>query len=77
MLSAHPNMRLFISHGGGLSTQEAAYHGIPILGTPFIVDQYANIEQAVASGMGLQLPLAELTEQTLYGNVTELLKNSS
>ncbi len=36
----HENTKLFITHGGLLSTQEAIFNSIPILGIPIMVDQF-------------------------------------
>lgn len=34
------NTKLFITHAGGLSTQEAIWHGIPMLAMPVFLDQF-------------------------------------
>ena len=36
---SHPNVKLFISHGGYLGTTEATSEGVPILGLPIYGDQ--------------------------------------
>lgn len=73
----HPNIRLFLSHGGQLSTQEAVYHGVPVLGFPVFGDQMINIGKAVARGNAKLLEFEGLTEETVYEAITEMLQNSS
>lgn len=46
----HSKTRLFITHGGGLSTQEAVYHACPVLGFPLGAEQMGNIGSAVHKG---------------------------
>ncbi|CAH0545938.1 unnamed protein product [Brassicogethes aeneus] len=72
---AHPNVKLFISHGGLLSVIEAVYHGVPILGIPVFWDQEQNIKNAVHNGFALNLPLRELNENTLFSSVNQILYN--
>ncbi|XP_065158663.1 LOW QUALITY PROTEIN: UDP-glycosyltransferase UGT5-like [Atheta coriaria] len=46
----HPNTKLFITHGGLLSIQEAAYCGTPIIGMPFHPHQEVNVKNYVQDG---------------------------
>ncbi|KAI8436740.1 hypothetical protein MSG28_010214 [Choristoneura fumiferana] len=39
----HPNVKLFIGHGGLLGLQETISAGVPILGVPVFGDQFLNI----------------------------------
>ena len=36
---AHPNLKVFITHGGLLGTQEGVARGVPMLGIPIYADQ--------------------------------------
>ncbi|XP_026274905.2 UDP-glycosyltransferase UGT5-like isoform X1 [Frankliniella occidentalis] len=74
-LFGHPNLRLFVSHCGGLSVQEASYHGVPVLGTPFVVDQFVNLEKVVGVGMGRRMPFKDITTERFVGEINEMLTN--
>lgn len=76
-ISAHPNVKAFISHGGLLSTIEATHFGVPILGIPIYGDQFMNIERAVENGYALRINYHELNEETLLKNLEEILGNST
>ncbi|XP_018569262.1 UDP-glucuronosyltransferase 2B7 [Anoplophora glabripennis] len=72
---SHPNTRLFISHGGALSTQEAAYFGIPVIGMPFFIDQRITVNDIVKRKLGLRMDSQSVTTQLVLDNVNEILKN--
>lgn len=73
---AHPNIKLFISHGGLLSTTEAAFHALPVIGIPFFGDQKRNIESFVKAGWALRLDYANITEHSLRWTLNEMLSNN-
>ncbi|CAL8079963.1 unnamed protein product [Orchesella dallaii] len=72
----HKNIRLFISHGGLLSMQEAVYHAVPVLGIPFGVDQDTNVHNAVLQGFALKLEIDEVNEKLLHDSITQILEDS-
>lgn len=72
---AHPNVRLFITHGGLLGSTEALYHAKPVIGIPIFGDQRMNIQRAVRTGYGVLLDLNDVTEQTVQKAVEEVLTN--
>ena len=72
---AHPNVKLFITHGGLLSTTETIYHGVPVLAIPIAGDQKLNAQRIVNEGFGLSLGYKEISEQTLTEKLDELLNN--
>ncbi|KAH8320698.1 hypothetical protein KR067_007249, partial [Drosophila pandora] len=72
---AHPNVKVFISHGGIFSLHEAVFSGVPVLGLPIFGDQYSNIRQAEAAGFALALDYRKLTAAELRHSLMELLEN--
>ncbi|XP_067003541.2 UDP-glycosyltransferase UGT5 isoform X2 [Anabrus simplex] len=72
---AHPNLRLFITHGGLLSTQEAIYRGVPLLAIPVMGEQKSNAERAKESGYALMLDWRNITSESLNSAVDELINN--
>lgn len=71
----HPNVRLFITHGGMLGTQEAVYCGVPFLGIPLYGDHYSNLAHFMEKGLALQLNFRQFSYKHLWSNLNELLTN--
>lgn len=46
---SHPNIKLFVTHGGSMSTYETTWYGVPTIGIPFIVDQYTVIPNSIST----------------------------
>lgn len=69
----HPNVKLFIGHGGLLGLQETVAAGVPILGIPVFGDQYINILQTVQNGYGELLEYKDINEENLRNIVNKML----
>ncbi|PNF23047.1 UDP-glucuronosyltransferase 1-1 [Cryptotermes secundus] len=72
---AHPNVRLFITHGGLLSTLETISRGVPLIGIPVFADQFLNTRRAVSSGYGIQINLNNITSESLTWAIQEIIES--
>lgn len=72
---AHKNVKLVINHGGALSTQEAMYHGIPIICIPFFMDQHSMAHKAMYRKIGLSLNYDNLTVDNMLSTIHEMINN--
>lgn len=73
---AHPNLRVFFSHGGLLGTSEALVEGVPILAIPVYGDQKTNMNVAVANGYAMVVPYEGLNEESISQALDKILKSS-
>ncbi|KAI8436734.1 hypothetical protein MSG28_010214 [Choristoneura fumiferana] len=69
----HPNVKLFIGHGGLLGLQETISAGVPILGVPVFGDQFLNIIGTVQNGHGEILYYKEINEHVLRDKINKML----
>ncbi|CAH1099471.1 unnamed protein product [Psylliodes chrysocephalus] len=72
---AHPNVKLFITHGGFLSSIETVYHGMPTVAIPAFGDQLINAKKAEAAGYTYIIELHQLSERTISTAIEEVLTN--
>lgn len=73
-LLAHPNVKLFITHGGQQSMEETIDRGVPTVVIPFLGDQDANARRMERRKIGKHLELHTITEEKLKSAIMEMLK---
>ena len=74
--TGHPNVRLFITHGGLLGTQEAVYAGVPMVGIPLFADQDLNIRNCIARGISVMVEYDAVTKESISNALKTVLHNS-
>ncbi|XP_036328591.1 UDP-glucosyltransferase 2-like [Rhagoletis pomonella] len=69
---AHPNVKVFITHGGIFGTQEAIHWGVPMLYIPFYGDQHRNSMRSVQAGYA---HFGKMTSEDLVHNLRLLIND--
>lgn len=75
VFTAHPNVKLFISHGGLLGITEAVYEGVPILAMPMFGDQLTNMKAIQDKGVAEILSYGDLNEDDISTKIKSMLTN--
>ncbi|XP_005356675.1 UDP-glucuronosyltransferase 3A1-like [Microtus ochrogaster] len=74
-LLAHPNIRLFVTHGGMNSIMEAIQHGVPMVGIPFFADQPENMVLIEAKKIGVSVHVDTLKAETFAFTLKEVIED--
>jgi glucuronosyltransferase len=74
-IAAHPNIRLFITHGGQMSSLEAITRAVPVVGIPVFADQSKNMLMAVLAGYGLLIDFNNITTDSLTWAIQEAIES--
>lgn len=69
----HPSTKLYFTHGGGSSANEALFHGKPVLSMGIFSDQIENTTRLVAGGVGESLSKLDFTTDELYTKAKQIL----
>ncbi|XP_054287597.1 UDP-glycosyltransferase UGT5-like [Macrosteles quadrilineatus] len=72
---AHPNLALFLTHGGLNSQLEAMNAGVPTIGIPFFGDQLYNIHVNEYYHIGVKVDFKTLSEESLLSAFTKVLND--
>uniref|UniRef100_A0A383VRS4 UDP-glycosyltransferases domain-containing protein n=1 Tax=Tetradesmus obliquus TaxID=3088 RepID=A0A383VRS4_TETOB len=79
-LLGHPAVAAFVTQGGYLSMQEAAYHGVPVIGVPLMIGHTELVTHARDHGRGLLVTKESLLSGDagpLTAALTQIVSNSS
>ncbi|XP_028035371.1 UDP-glucuronosyltransferase 2B4-like [Bombyx mandarina] len=75
-LLKHPNLKLFITHGGIHSTYESIMFGVPFITIPMHLDQYFNADHCVQHGVTKKLNFETITEDILKDSITTIVTDN-
>ncbi|KAG8039572.1 hypothetical protein G9C98_008215 [Cotesia typhae] len=71
----HKNIKVFVTHGGMMGTQEAITYGVPMVGIPIFRDQFINLHAYEQQKIAIVVKLDNLTADSLTYAVNKILKD--
>lgn len=71
----HESVKLYFTHGGGSSANEALYHGKPLISMGFFFDQVPNTTRLVAAGVAESLNKFHFTSDEVYAKIKMILQS--
>ncbi|XKL68000.1 hypothetical protein PGB90_003491 [Kerria lacca] len=72
----HKNVKAFVSHCGLLGTLEAIHTVTPIIGIPFIFDQFQNIKILVDRGVAIHIDYETMNRNILLDSINRIINNT-
>jgi glucuronosyltransferase len=75
-VAGHPNVRVFITHGGLMGVQEAVYAGVPMVGIPLFADQEVNIRNCMAKGTAVIVLYDFVTKERISSALRTVLSDT-
>lgn len=69
---AHPNVKMFMTHGGLLSIYEAVYYAKPIIGLVYMFDQMLNTQIVVDREIGFRFTFEGIKVETVMSAVQQI-----
>ncbi|XP_017005920.2 UDP-glycosyltransferase UGT4 isoform X1 [Drosophila takahashii] len=73
----HPNTKLFITHGGLLSSIEAVHYAVPQLCLPLFYDQFQNTKRMEQMGVARSLDITNISQDEVVRVIEDLVYNAS
>lgn len=71
----HPNVKVFLTHGGLLGTSEACHCGVPMVVTPIYGDQFLNSEAIKKRQIGTILKYKDMNEEAIVKAIKKALSS--
>ncbi|XP_037301124.1 UDP-glucosyltransferase 2 [Manduca sexta] len=76
-LLVHPNIKAFVTQGGLQSTDEAIDAEVPLVGIPFLADQWYNVYKYTKLGIGVDLDPYTVTADDIVRGVETVTTDGS